>query len=584
MMMVISLVALVLSIGAVGQFVPAPTDLTTKQGYAGVSVRYKEVPVGICETRSYVKSYAGYADVAKDQHIFFWFFEARNIDPEEAPLTIWINGGPGSSSMIGLFQENGPCGIDQSGAVVDNPYSWSNVSNMLYIDQPTQTGFSYSIPVPGYLNPNTDRFIVLDSTVCPEGITTCGTYSLPDRALTATSTASAAPNFYLTLQGFMGAFPQYSGNDIHFASESYGGHYGPIFNDYILKKNREAKAGTKRIDLKSVLIGNGWFDPIVQYPAQFNMTVFPGNTYDHFPFDVSIEALMHDNTYGPGNCVEKEKTCYASGADEDCIDADEYCYINVENMLDDYADRDGYDIRYLTPDPFPYEYYIDYLNTPHVQSAIGAFQNFSEGSETVAEAFGTTGDNGRESDTIHGIQSLLWQGVQVSLYFGDADYVCNWLGGQVVADKVNAPGYSAAGFVDIQTSDGITHGQVRQAGIFSFVRIYEAGHGVPFYQPLAALEFFERAIGWTDIATGSHNLWPRYITRGTEKSTYREGWGTVQTEVTPDGSTYNTMTNTPNPPVERRSLNAQKKRGLLRKPKPASAKKEHVRATEKPDS
>lgn len=57
-------------------FVPAPTDLTTKEGYAGVSVRYKEVPPGICEQDPTVKSYSGYADVDEDQHIFFWFFGA----------------------------------------------------------------------------------------------------------------------------------------------------------------------------------------------------------------------------------------------------------------------------------------------------------------------------------------------------------------------------------------------------------------------------------------------------------------------------------------------------------------------------
>jgi carboxypeptidase C (cathepsin A) len=114
------------------QFVPAPKDLIKKQGYAGIDVRYKEVPTGICETDPSVKSYSGYADVDENQHIFWWFFEARNQHPSKAPLTVWINGGPGSSSMIGLFQENGPCGIDQNGDVYNNPYSWSNARHAVF--------------------------------------------------------------------------------------------------------------------------------------------------------------------------------------------------------------------------------------------------------------------------------------------------------------------------------------------------------------------------------------------------------------------------------------------------------------------
>jgi carboxypeptidase C (cathepsin A) len=128
----------------VAQFVPAPTDLIYTTGYLGIPVRYKEVPTGICELDPNVKSYSGYVDVAENEHIFFWFFEARNMDPKEAPLTVWINGGPGSSSMIGLWQENGPCGVDYDGNVFSNPYSWSNASNMLYIDQPTQVCSSAS--------------------------------------------------------------------------------------------------------------------------------------------------------------------------------------------------------------------------------------------------------------------------------------------------------------------------------------------------------------------------------------------------------------------------------------------------------
>lgn len=79
-----------LAAGALGQFVPAPTDLITKEGYANISVRYKQVPAGICEMNPDVKSYSGYADVGENQHIFWWFFESRNQDPEQAPLTVSV--------------------------------------------------------------------------------------------------------------------------------------------------------------------------------------------------------------------------------------------------------------------------------------------------------------------------------------------------------------------------------------------------------------------------------------------------------------------------------------------------------------
>lgn len=145
-MMPFSKVSLLLSAASVAfaQFVPAPKDLQNATGYLDLPVRYKEVQTGICELDPNVKSYSGYVDVSENEHIFFWFFEARNMDPSEAPLTVWINGGPGSSSMIGLFQENGPCGVDIDGKVYNNPYSWSNVSNMIYIDQPTQVSLQIS--------------------------------------------------------------------------------------------------------------------------------------------------------------------------------------------------------------------------------------------------------------------------------------------------------------------------------------------------------------------------------------------------------------------------------------------------------
>jgi len=72
------------------QFVPAPTDLTSKKGYAGINVRYKQVPHGVCELDPSVKSFTGYADVGVDQHLFFWFFEARGMDPTKAVCILFV--------------------------------------------------------------------------------------------------------------------------------------------------------------------------------------------------------------------------------------------------------------------------------------------------------------------------------------------------------------------------------------------------------------------------------------------------------------------------------------------------------------
>jgi len=258
---------------------------------------------------------------------------------------------------------------------------------------------------------------------------------------------------------------------------------------------------------------------------------------------------MYNAMYGPGNCYDRTMDCYANGSDETCSAADKFCADQVENVLDNIANRDEYDVRELSPDPFPPTFYVDYLNSPAVQAALGAYTNFSESSPTVSNAFSSTGDDDRRDDTIADMRGLIAHNLTVVVYAGDADYNCNWLGNQAVVESIDPPGYGGAGFVDIATSDGVVHGQAKQAGAFSFVRVYESGHEVPFYEPLAALQMFERAIGGRDIATGQVSVVPgsTYATVGSKQSTYREGNATIQTTVVGTDATYNTTTNGPNP-------------------------------------
>jgi carboxypeptidase D len=146
----------------------------------------------------------------------------------------------------------------------------------------------------------------------------------------------------------------------------------------------------------------------------------------------------------------------------------------------------------------------------------------------------------------------------------------NWIGNEAVAYEINAPGFADAGYTDISTSDNIVHGQVKQAANFAFARIYEAGHEVPFYQPVLALEMFNRAIEGYDIATGTTQVAKggSYKTSGPAKSTYREGSGTVQTKVLPADATYNTTTNAPNPPSGNGKRSADPERRRRRRVKP----------------
>lgn len=103
------------------------------------------------------------------------------------------------------------------------------------------------------------------------------------------------------------------------------------------------------------------------------------------------------------------------------------------------------------------------------------------------------------------VMQIISQSQWLDVYEIDADtsISCNWLGGQAVADEIAAPDFDCAGYANISTSDGVVHGQVKQAGKFSFVRIYESGHEVCY--PISLL-FFTISISITAIDSGTR-IW-----------------------------------------------------------------------------
>ncbi|XP_010472296.1 PREDICTED: serine carboxypeptidase-like 11 isoform X1 [Camelina sativa] len=93
----------------------------------------------------------GYIGIGEkeEMQLFYYFIKSEN-NPKEDPLLLWLNGGPGCSSNTGLFFENGPLAFKSevyNGSVpslVSTTYSWTKMVNIIFLDQPVRTGFSYS--------------------------------------------------------------------------------------------------------------------------------------------------------------------------------------------------------------------------------------------------------------------------------------------------------------------------------------------------------------------------------------------------------------------------------------------------------
>ena len=98
------------------------------------------------------KWYSGYLNVNEDKQLFYVFVESQNAEkPTEDPLIVWFNGGPGCSSLLALFSENGPFVIDDGETVIKpNPFPWTLKNNMLYIESPAGVGFSKAANADAY--------------------------------------------------------------------------------------------------------------------------------------------------------------------------------------------------------------------------------------------------------------------------------------------------------------------------------------------------------------------------------------------------------------------------------------------------
>ena len=459
--------------------------------------------------------------------------------------------------MVGLFQENGPCQVvetaqDKLGTQV-NEWGWDRSSNILYVDEPNQTGFSYDAPTNGSLNLFTSIISEPASDV-PSGQPSYtflnGTFSSNNDSSTANTTQIAAHAIWHMLQGFLGAFPQYNPGTysnstkpgavgVNLFAESYGGKYGPAFATFwehqnLLRKNGSIPSnGTLDIHLSSLGIMQGCVDDLVQgkyYPIFAN-----NNTYGIQALSLVDQEAAASSFLSANGCQQLIQSCRDAVSaqdpqnDGDIANVNQIC-ANAQNTCNNEvfgtyysSGRDVYDITQAAPDPFPPSTYLEYLNNADVQAAIGVAVNYSQTSTAVAQAFLQTGDYER-GDHIGEMAYLLSKGVRVALVYGDRDYICNWFGGEAISFSIaaQAAGYSpfyTAGYADIVINTTYIGGVVRQYGNLSFSRIYDAGHLIPAYQPETAFTVFTRIISGNDISLGEVANLSTYTSNGTANAT-----------------------------------------------------------------
>jgi cathepsin A (carboxypeptidase C) len=376
------------------------------------------------------------------------FFESRN-DPKNDPVVLWLNGGPGCSSLMGLFMELGPSAVTKDGKVKFNDFSWNSNASVIFIDQPVNVGYSYS----------------------------SGSVS---------NTVAAGKDIYALLTLFFKQFPEYAEQSFHISGESYAGHYIPVFASEILSHKK------RNINLQSVLIGNGLTDGLTQYEYYRPMACGDGG-WPAVLDESQCQAM--DNAYP--RCASLIENCYNSESVWSCVPASIYC----NNAMIGPYQRTGqnvYDVRRPCGDNQLCYDEIDwisaYLNKPEVMKAVGAeVGSYDSCNFDINRNFLLQGD---WMKPYHRVVPGLLEQIPVLVYAGDADYICNWLGNKAWTEALEWPGqkdYKSAKTKDLLLGgDGKKIGEVKSSGNFTFMRLHAGGHMVPYDQPAASADMVKR--------------------------------------------------------------------------------------------
>lgn len=406
------------------------------------------------------QQYSGYVtvDERKQRALFYYFAEAEK-DPASKPLVLWLNGGPGCSSLgVGAFSENGP--FRPSGEVlVKNEYSWNREANMLYLEAPIGVGFSYS--------------------------TDASTYEAVNDKITARDNLVFLQNWFLK-------FPQYRNRSLFITGESYAGHYIPQLAELILQFNKKDKL----FNLRGIALGN----PVLEFATDFNSRaeffwshgLISDSTYKLFTTSCNYSRYVSEYYRASVslvcsmvmNQVSRETSRFVDKYDVTL----DVCISSVRSQS-----------KVLTPhqigetiDVCVEDEIVNYLNRQDVQNALHA--------RLVGVHKWAVCSNVLDYDlldleipTITTVGRLVKAGIPVMVYSGDQDSVIPLTGSRTLVNqlakelglKTTVPyrvwfgGQQVGGWTQVYSN------------ILSFATIRGASHEAPFSQPERSLVLFK---------------------------------------------------------------------------------------------
>ena len=413
---------------------------------------------GLAEKLSF-RQYSGYLSGGEGLHLHYWFVESQG-NPKKDPVILWLNGGPGCSSLDGLLTENGPFRIGSNGKTVTlDPNSWNTLANVLYLESPIDVGFSYSARNGTFRN---------------------------------TDNTTAEINYH-AIQDFFRKFPEFASNDFYITGESYAGIYIPTLAVQIYR-------GNATINLKGLAIGNGFFDRNLMRSSVIDLALGHGfidaKDYGELVRDCCGNGPSCDY-YANEQCGQKAENFNIYDVNDEynvLDDCHDNYFVRVRRVLEikhpNIKDMSSRRLFSWPPSPAcKFSNYTYYMNTPEVRKALHIPDHVKHwslcGNAHYKEQYDTMRAQFKELIEVHKVPTFI-------VYNGDLDLVCDFLGDQRFVDSL---GYKLTHKLKAWVNKKRIGGFVKRYEGITFTTVRGAGHMVPSDQPEAALAIVKELIG-----------------------------------------------------------------------------------------